>query len=171
MRLFDLFKKKSKKSILRPVDSPKNIKKDTSIEKHKVTGTSHYINNILKFKIENSYYSDTKKELIEEGLENEKIFEYEFYPDKIELIPEPENPYDPNAIKVVADSLLVGYIKAGSCAHIHNLLKNDRIVKIDYEMGGGNYKYLDCDEDEKYTLEDGNSPYFVDLFITVKNEQ
>lgn len=171
MGLFDLFKKKPKKDTSQSGDTTKSIKKNTTVEKHKVTGTSHYINNILEFKIENSYYSDTKKELIEEGLENEKIFEYEFYPDKIELIPEPENPYDPNAIKVVADSLLVGYIKAGSCAHIHNLLKNDRIVKIDYEMGGGNYKYLDCDEDEKYTLEEGKSPYFVDLFITVKNEQ
>ena len=171
MGLFDLFKKKSKKSISEPIATSANVKKDISVEKHKVTGTSNYTENILEFRIENCYYSCTKKELIEEGTVNEKIFEYEFYPDKIELIPEPENPHDPKSIKVVADSILVGYIKAGSCSHIRNLLNNDRIVKIDYEIGGGNYKYLQCDDEERYTLKEGNCPYFINLFITVKNEQ
>lgn len=61
MGLFDLFKKKPKKDTSQSEDTTKSIKKNTTVEKHKVTGTSHYIDNIMKFKVENVYYSETKK--------------------------------------------------------------------------------------------------------------
>lgn len=134
---------------------------------HKITGSSHYIDNILELASENLDYDLSKKELIDEGYENEKIYQYDFYPSKTELVPEPDNPHDPNAIKVIVDDLLVGYIKAGSCRHVLKLLRENRILKLDCSIRGGNYKYLGYDEDEeKYYLEKGDSPYFVDLTIT-----
>ena len=126
-------------------------------KKYKVTGMEHYIDNIIALAVKNDDYRLSKKELIEECLENERIYECDFYFTKVELVPEPDNPYDPNAVKVIVDDVLVGYIKAGSCTHILKVLKEDRIVKIECEIGGGNYKYLGYDEDEeKYFMEKKN---------------
>jgi hypothetical protein len=59
-------------------------------------------------------------------------------------VPEPENPHDPKAIKVLVDGVHVGYIKAGSCAHIHKLIRENRIQKIVPRIVGGKYKELYC---------------------------
>lgn len=150
----------------------KPIKKETTlpgnkVKTYKVAGVSYREKDIIALGLENEDYSLTKKEIIENGLEDDRIYEYEFYPDKIELVPEPENPHDPNAIKVIVDGVHVGYIKSGSCSHVHKLLKENRIEKIDCTIGGGKYKYLDYDIDEdKYTLEKSDSPIFVHLEIT-----
>lgn len=133
---------------------------------HKVTGVSHYLDNIMTLKTENFDYDLSKKELINEGYENERIYQFEFYPIKTELIPEPDNPHDPNAIKVVIDGVLVGYIKSGSCSRVHKLLRENRIKKIDAEIGGGKYKYIGYDEDDdKYYIEKDDIPFFVHLNI------
>ena len=136
---------------------------------YKVTGVSHYIDNIKKLQVENVDYDYSKKELIENGYENERIYQYEFYPVKVELVPEPDNPYDPNAVKVIIDNELVGYIKSGSCKHILKIIAEDRIEKIDCEIGGGNYKFIGYDEDEeKYFYDKGELSYFVHLTIIEK---
>ena len=70
---------------------------------HNVTGISHYTNNILKLATKNPAYALSKKEIIAKKLCDQKIFEYTFAPKKTELIPEPTNQHDPNAIKVVID--------------------------------------------------------------------
>lgn len=146
------------------------VKEPLKIPKtHKVTGMSHYIDNIMSLSLENNDYDLSKKELIEEGYENERVYQYEFYPIKTELIPEPDNPYDPNAIKVMVDNTHVGYIKSGSCSHILKVLKEDRIEKIECKIGGGKYKYIGYDEDEdKYYLEKDDAPFFVHLSIWEK---
>lgn len=136
---------------------------------YKVTGVSHYIDNIKKLKVDNLDYDLSKKELIDNGYEYERIYQYEFYPIKVELVPEPDNPHDPNAVKVIVDNELVGYIKSGSCKHILKLIAEDRIEKIDCEMKGGKYKYIGYDEDEdKYYIERDSIPFFVHLNILEK---
>lgn len=141
------------------------------IKKHRVTGTSHYLDNIKKLGYETVEYTYSKSELIDAGYENECIYQYNYYPSKIELVPEPDNEYDPNAIKVVADGLLIGYIKKGSCKHLLKVIEKNEIVKIDYSIVGGNYKYISYDEDEdKYSLDKGTKDYYVDLTITEKGD-
>ena len=113
---------------------------------HNVTGISHYTNNILKLATKNPAYALSKKEIIAKKLCDQKIFEYTFAPKTTELIPEPTNPHDPNAIKVVIDGQLVGYVKAGSCTQILKLMKENRIARIDGEIYGGNHKMIYDDE-------------------------
>ena len=136
--------------------------------KHKVAGVSHYMDNILSFAIPNPQYNLTKKEMIASGLNI--VYEYKFKFERISLIPEPTNPYDPNAIKVMIDEKQVGYIKKGSCKHILNLISGNRIVNIDPLIGGGNYKELIPDgidgEKEAFTLERGRTEYCIRLLIT-----
>lgn len=137
------------------------------IKTYKVTGMSHYIDNIMNLSSENIYYDLSKKQLIEEGYDNERVYQYDFYPKKTELVPEPDNPYDSNAVKVVVDGEHVGYIKSGSCSHILKLLKEDRIKKIDCTIAGGKYKYVGYDEDEDtYYMDKDEAPFFVHLSIS-----
>lgn len=140
---------------------------------YRVAGTSYRIDNILKLAEDNPDYDKTKRELIDDDLTDERIWKYEFYPSKVELIPEPDNPNDANAIKVVVDGEHIGYIKAGSCAHIHKVIEKNRISSVSCEIGGGPYKYLyseyDPDKDKDvYTLEKNESNFFATLHILEK---
>ena len=152
-----------------PPKAPQTIKPQ-NIKTYRATGMSYRLDALLSIGSENEDYSKTKKELAEEGLTDQRIYQYDFYPRKIELVPEPDNPHDPNAIKVMADDVHIAYIKAGSCAHLLKAIKSGQVKKIDCEITGGKYKYLscDCDEDgrETYSMEKGEAPYSVVLHVT-----
>ena len=132
---------------------------------YNVTGVNHYVKNIMKLGLKNYDFKLSKNDMIDECLEG-RIYEYDFYPTKVELVPEPDNEYDPNAVKVIVDNVLVGYIKAGSCKHILNIINSNRIEKIECTIKGGKYKYLGYDDDtDKYFIEKGETPLYVDLKI------
>lgn len=144
----------------------------SKIERHKVAGTSFHLKEIQTLGVENHEYKMTKKQLVDEVRIAQRIYKTDYYATNIELIPEPENPHDPRAIRVVADGVHIGYIKSGSCAHIHKLLDEDKIESIKCEIEGGRYKIVleDYDEDDKasYRLENDEIPLHADLFITIK---
>lgn len=148
-------------------NEPKPSEEKPISETHKVAGVSFHQENIKSLAVENEEYSYTKKELIDSDLVDERIYKYEFYPTKTELIPEPNNPHDPNAVKVVVDGEHIGYIKAGSAPHVLKLLKENRIKKIDCEISGGPYKYLEYDSDEDtYSLEKEDGDFYARVTIT-----
>jgi len=142
-------------------------------ERHKVAGVSHYLDNILSMAIDNPYYELSKEEIVDEFLVDEHIYQYYFSTSKTELIEEPDNEYDSNAIKVIIDGMHIGYIKKGSCTHIKNLFKADRIKSITSEIYGGTYKYVyeDEEEDDKYYMDiigDKNN-FKITITLTLKN--
>lgn len=137
---------------------------------YRVAGTSFRLENIAKLGTENPDYYKSKKELIELEQIDEKIWKYEFYSLKATVTPEPDNPVDPNAIMVEVNGQHVGYIKAGSCAHLLKVIKGDRIRGIDCDIRGGPYKVITEDYDEGtdkefYRLEKGELNYSVVLHI------
>ena len=123
MGLFNLFKKKEEESVVPTMSKSKN-----KFEKHHVAGTYYKKEEILELAEENPDYFCTKKELEEMVDSYEKIYEYSFFPGKVELIEEPDNEHDPNAIKVMIDNVHVGYIKKSSCSHVKKLIHEDKIV-------------------------------------------
>lgn len=131
-----------------PCEPQKQIDTTSKIQNHKVTGVTHYKENILSLASVNPQYSLTKKEFAAAKLYNTKVYEYNFKTEKTELIPEPTNPSDSNAIKVMIDGKHVGYIKKGSCKQILNLLKESRIRSINSQIVGGKYKVLWYDKGE-----------------------
>lgn len=140
---------------------------------YKVTGIGYRLNNLLELAEINKEYSYGKKRLIEEELVEERVWKYNFYPQTAELVPEPDNTHDPNAIRVLVDGVHVGYIKAGSCAHLLRLIQEDRIGRIRPSMGGGPYKYVSCtdyteDGNEVYEMEQDDPPFWVHLRIEEK---
>lgn len=147
---------------------------ERTTERHKVAGISYREEDVQSLGVENSEYNLTKKQLIEEGLTDERVYKTDFYVVRCCLIPEPENPEDPKAIKVVADDVHIGYIKKGSCARLHKLLREDRIKSVSCEIRSGPYKIIRTDYnedgDEVYEMEHDTVPLHAVVTLTVKNE-
>lgn len=151
-----------------PPRSKNPVNPSQSSETHKVAGTSFRQDAIRGMGVKNPDFAKTKQALQDAGLTDKWVYEYEFTPDKVELLPEPDNPADPKAVKVVVDGTHIGYIKAGSCAHIHKLLAADRIQCITCFIGGGKCKRLFWDEDDRrYVLDRDETPFYARLSITV----
>lgn len=131
-----------------------------TVERHKVAGISHRLDALRPLAVKNDDFDKSKRELIEDGLIGERIYRTDFFATTTTLVPEPDNPVDPKAIKVVADGAHIGYIKSGSCSHIHKLIREGRIKSIKCEIAGGDYKMIfeDFNEDNVYTLEKDNVP-------------
>lgn len=157
-----------------PTPTPSAAKNgpQTKVERHKVTGTSYHLDAIKAMGVYNYDYDKNKRELIEEGLIGERVWQTAFFPRVATLEPEPDNPQDPKAIKVVVDGVHVGYIKAGSCAHIHKAIREGRLESVKCEIKGGKYKIIlddiDEDGDSTYELDKDDVPIYVDLYITIK---
>lgn len=151
-------------------DETENLPRE---ERHKVAGVSFHTDAIQGLGVENPDYNLTKKQLIDEGMTDERIYQTEFGVYTCNLVPEPDNPVAPKAIKVVTYGAHIGYIKKGSCAHIHKLLQEDRIDHAVCEFGGGSYKIVLTDYNENgkeiYSLERETIPYSVTLVITLKD--
>lgn len=143
---------------------------DFSYENHNIAGTSYRQEQIASLGTYNFEYEQTRKEFIENYIDDEKVYEIVFNPTNVELIEEPENEHDPNAIKVIVDNIHVGYIKKGSCSHVKKLLASDKISKITADIHGGKYKYIYSEYDEEKMddvihIKKGNSDYFVSIRI------
>lgn len=144
----------------------------SKVEHHRIAGTSFRLDAIKELLDENPDYLLNKRELIDQGLTDERIYKLEVYNHSAVLEPEPENPTDPKAIKVLTEGVHIGYIKAGSCAHIHKALREGRIERAEIEIKGGEYKILlgDVDEDGEsvYSLERATVPFSAVLSLTLK---
>jgi len=120
----------------------------------KITGTSHFADNIKTLMLENPDYSLSDKELLEEYEVGDDIREYESAAKHVELIPEPDNQYDSNAVRCEIEGVTVGYVKKGSCSHVKNLLSSPgfKYVMID-KLLFGNSKHVYSDDDDKPYIE------------------
>ncbi len=149
-----------------PVKTP-----GAKVVSHSVVGTSYRQEAILAMGKINPDYKLDKRGLLKRWPKGATVYEYTFSPKKAELVPEPENPEDPKAIKVLVDGVHVGYIKAGSCAHLHKLIRENRIQAIVPRIIGGKYKELyshdaDPESSADFELDKGTSPFGVRLEIT-----
>lgn len=135
---------------------------------HKVAGVTHYESNILQLAVKNPAYALSDKEIIARRLHNTNIYEYTFPENNAELQPDPTNPHDPNAIKVVIGGQLVGYIKAGSCSRILKLIEEDRIAKIECTIGGGKFRNVWSDGRTIQQSEKGRKNYGIQITIIEK---
>ncbi len=143
-------------------------------ERFKVTGISHYVNNIMdNLAYENDEYSLSNRELIEDHEYDDyytRIFEYSFDDCNASLVPEPTCEYDSNAIRVEVKGILIGYVKRGSCTHVKNLLKSPYFDHIEVEIGGGKYKRL-YEDDDKLKVEKDSCELFADLYIYTRQAE
>lgn len=92
-----------------------------------------------------------------------RFYQYYFNCDTTELIPEPNNVYDKNAIMVVVNGVKIGYIPAVKTAEVSEYLK----IPCDYacNLTGGRYREVRPD----LTVIDGSNPYSAGIKITPRD--
>lgn len=94
-----------------------------------------------------------------------KAFRYGFWFNVIKLEPEPDNPHDPDAIKVIADGFHIGYISKENCKKVHNYMKNNRTIMLGLTGWGGPFKYVDEDAVVHRGKKNfGSKLYFVNIY-------
>lgn len=140
------------------------------IERFNIAGTSFRQDEIFSLAQYNDDYRLTNKELVEQGYEDERCYKYYFNPKGTQLIPEPDNEKDPNAIKVVTGGVHIGYVKASDCAHIKELMESGNVSSYGVDLEGGPFRVVSEDEDGKLYSESDVDDYFGKLLITVVDD-
>ena len=115
-------------------------KKDLS-----VAGTYYYQDGIAKLATPNKDYKSSAKTLLANDKGMQRIFQYNYINKPVELIPEPQNKHDKNAIKVVIAGELVGYIPREECLQVKQILNHSEIKYISAHISGGKYKVVNSD--------------------------
>lgn len=95
-----------------------------------------------------SYMDMTNKEILEHG---EDVYEVDIYgSDDISFKQEPDNPFDPSAIKVIHDEIgHVGYVPKDLTKKVWNIVSSEH--DIEWKLVGGKFKYIDYEEDKVKT--------------------
>lgn len=162
-------KYKPKESVTNTVETSAPVIETTNVktETIRVAGISNYTDAVLSLGDENDEYNYSKREIIENGLEDEDIPKYYFSTLPAEFVYEPNNPYDSNAIAIYVNGEKIGYVKSGSIAHIRKLIENDRIKDASCEIVGGKMKRYDSDTE---TVEKIDLDYGARITLTIKSE-
>jgi len=147
---------------------PKPERTFSKMETHRIAGTSFHEKEIPELMIENGDYDMTAAELIDAGFEDERVYKYSETYCTAALEPEPDNQYDPNAIRVLAEGVHIGYIKKGSAAHVKKLLEEDRIASMLITITGGPYKTAYLNENDRPRIEKDDQNFSAKLDIFVK---
>lgn len=125
-----------------------------ALEYHKVAGVSYRQEALQALGTRNPEFYLPDRKLARTRGGDRTVWEYTFKVLPAILVPEPENPYDPKAIKVLVGGQHIGYIKKGSCGHVNKLMREDRIAKVTCKLTGGRCKDLTrWSPDEPYDIE------------------
>ena len=159
-----------------PPPAPKKPKVD--VRSYTVKGVFNHEEEIFhEMMIRNPKFDYTKSELVDCGAVDMNT--YEWVPRdgmELDLIPEPDCKYDPNAVKVVIGGHHIGYIPKEKCLEVLELLSSGRIERMSYDLIGGKYKRVDEDYDfEKdkstYTMEEGKRELGAAVYLTVTPQE
>lgn len=129
-----------------------------------VAGESFYKDAIASLgEIKQDYYWPDDR-LYEKFVEGDRVYKYSFSPLDAELVPEPENPYDANAIRVEADGELIGYVPKDRTSEILPLLKSG--VTCTVTITNGPHKVIEESEPGKLSarLEDHDFHAVLSLY-------
>lgn len=128
-------------------DMPTQRKRTFYKELFTVVGTYYYTENIKLLAYSNKDYRKGKNQIKELEMCGKKIFQHYYTNKPVKLIPEPENPYDPLAIKVVIAGEQVGHISREDNKHVHEILSSSDIKYITASIRGGVYKVVSLNGD------------------------
>ena len=152
-------------------DVPNNQSVDVESFDFKVAGISFKEKDIIdSLMIENDQYKMSKRQIDDEGLVGDRIYKYFYASKNVELVPEPDNKYDSNAIMVVVDGVHVGYVPSDLTSKVSALM--DRIIEMLCDFYGGPYKMavedVDSDEIDALKIEKGKTNIGAILILTYR---
>lgn len=140
---------------------------------HRVVGLNYRQENVMKLASENPNYKLTKDQIIKRRLTDTHIHRYLFTNSPVTLEQEPSSPHDPNAIKVIVAGQHIGYIKAGSCAHLNKVINEGRIEQVLCRIYGGPsvcvYTTADADNEKpRLQMEKNNTDFHAEIRVVEK---
>jgi len=102
------------------------------------------------------YLGYTSKEIKEELIFSDRFYKYSpFELSDVDFVPEVDNQFDPNAVKIVVRGYHLGYVTKSKSRKVLRLTtdSNNEIVKI-AKIYGGDYKDIDPESDKLRTVKD-----------------
>ena len=174
-----LFKKKAAASepVTKAAEEPKKKpqKPQTVRKEYEVAGIEYYKKNLLSMMKPNYLYSYSKQDLIGTCNVDVPIYKTACTATKLSLTQEDDNPHDPNAVLVLLDQRIVGYIPRKDCKHVRHIMDNDLIVSFTCNVYGGKYKQVNEDynwekDRSTYSMETGEDDYGITVIIEEKVE-
>lgn len=125
-------------------------------------GGNHYVENFMELSDDNPDYSS--KNFKDSAAVGEKVYRYSFAPNcRVSLIPEPDNKYDPNAIRVEVARKKLGYISRKETGKAREYLSKCNPSLITGNIYGGPYKKLTDD----MRIEKGTDTYYVEIEFVI----
>lgn len=136
-----------------------------------ITGTSRYEKEIKGLLCEDSDYKESNAYLVDNYDEGASIWKYlTFRSEDVNLIEEPDNPYDPGAIRVQVNGVSVGYVKQGATSRVRNLMKTSG-AKLSASISGGPCKSIYEDDNGNLRVEKNEIAQTFQITITVLGEK
>lgn len=155
--------KKTETQIPEPQAEPVKPKGIIKTQRHKLDNVEEHMGAIMGLVERNEDYRLSKKALIEDGREDEKIYEYELSETAIFSIG------GGGEIQVFVCDTHIGDIKKGSRAKVKKLIDSGTIKSVYAEVSGGNYKRLRYIGDE-YVLDELEDNFSITIEITYREE-
>ncbi len=116
-----------------------------------VAGVDYRMDQVIRLATPMKKWEMTNDQLLKK-YPGKRIYRYYFINEPVQLIPEPTNPNDPNAIMVFINSIHVGYVPRNECDTVKNYISTG-ISSLSARISGGEYKII---------FEDGKSASFSD---------
>jgi len=129
-------------------------------ETFEIPGAYYHRTSIAKVANPNPDWGKTCKSLIKAGKVNQKIYRFERTTKTAELVEEPNNPHDENAVMVIVDGEKIGYIGADEALHVKEIMRQHCLKSVTAVITGGEYKTITPDAE---MIKNQSGP-----FVTVK---
>lgn len=128
-------------------------------KEYKVAGITYHIDDIMdELASENEDFLLSRSELRQEYDDGDRVDQFTFDIQHAELVEEPDNPHDPNAIRIDADGVTIGYVAKSDQKEVLEKMRSDDYLGIEVtELHNG--MYWDISEDEEGKLEINKDEY------------
>lgn len=110
------------------------------------------------------YWDLTDAQLAEKYPDDKRVWAYSFPRVPCDLIPEPDNPDDPNAVKIILDGQQIGYVPHLLCAEVLAILKRPHEIRGSITSGphksvtSGDVRHFDDPFDIRVTITYDGAP-------------
>lgn len=131
------------KKYKKPAPVVEEPKRRVLCQDYRIEEVEYNVENLLEIAEENSDYDMSKKEIIDEGKEDETIYRYEFFPHKVELAEA-----DGGITEITVDGQFIGFLSEERTKKMNEFKATHEIKEISVDIWGGPYKYYDSEKEE-----------------------
>lgn len=107
-----------------------------------VRGTQYYQDGFAKLQLANPLWNSTSELIMKCHRTMDKIPEFYYTDCPVKLVAEPKNEHDPNAIKVLINGKMIGYVPSELCLDLKQIMHDNPHYGLSSYIHGGKYKII-----------------------------